>query len=92
MDRALAHSTNYRLVLYWLLGLAIGSVLLSQLPLPHTFTVVLIFVAATVKAWLVVWYFMHLRFEHMLIPALILTPMLAFAILLLVLYPDIAWR
>ena len=44
------------------------------------------------KAGLVVWYFMHLKFERLLIYMLIVTPLIAFAILLLVLFPEIAFR
>ena len=83
---------NYVLVWYWLLGLALASVLVSALPLSHTFTVVLVFAAATVKAVLIVLYYMHLRSERWLIYALVLVPLALFGILLLVLLPEIANR
>jgi cytochrome c oxidase subunit 4 len=92
MNAAQVHHPNYYAVWYWLLGLAIGSVLISRSPLPHRFVIVLIFAAAAVKAGLVVWYFMHLKFERLLIYMLIVTPLIAFAILLLVLFPEIASR
>ena len=91
MTGARAHP-NYVLVWYWLLGLALASVLVSALPLSHTFTVVLVFAAATVKAVLVALYYMHLRFERWLIYALALVPLALFGILLLVLLPEIASR
>lgn len=83
---------NYVLVWYWLLGLALASVLVSALPLSHTFTVVLVFAAATVKALLVALYYMHLRFERGLMYALVLVPLALFGILLLVLFPEIPSR
>jgi cytochrome c oxidase subunit 4 len=83
---------HYVTVWYWLLGLALGSVLVSLLPLPHPVIITLIFVAATVKAVLVALYYMHLRYEHLLICALVLVPLLLFALLVLVLLPDIAHR
>ena len=83
---------NYVVVWYWLLGLALASVLVSTLHLPHTSTVGLIFAAATAKALLVVLYYMHLRCEPWLIYALILVPLVLFGVLLLVLFPEIANR
>ena len=56
----------------------------------HTFTVVLVFAAATVKALLVALYYMHLRFERRLVYALALVPLVLFGMLLLVLLPEIA--
>lgn len=91
MVRATKH-TQYITVWCWLLGLALGSVLCSLLPLPQTVIVGLIFVAATVKAVLVTRYYMHLKYEHLLICTLVLVPLGLFASLLLVLFPDIAWR
>jgi len=91
MSNAKTHP-NYVLVWYWLLGLALASVLVSTLPLPHTFTIVLVFSAALVKALLVALYFMHLRFEGGLIYALALVPLVLFGTLLLVLFPEIAYR
>ena len=91
MATASAHP-NYLTVWFWLVGLAVASVLVSALPLPHRLIIGLIFVAATVKALLVALYYMHLKFEQLLISALVLIPLVLFGILLLVLFPDIAFR
>ncbi len=80
---------NYVLIWYWLLGLALVSVLLSALPIPQAVTLFLIFAAACVKAVLVALYYMHLRFESVLIIALLLVPILLFIALLLVVFFDI---
>ena len=82
------HHPNYVAIWFWLIGLALGSVLISALPLPHTWTLVIIFVAAFVKAWLVALYYMHLRFERLLILSLVIVPLVFFAILLGILFYD----
>jgi cytochrome c oxidase subunit 4 len=80
-------------VWWWLVGLGLASVLVSTLlPVPHALVVGLIFAAAVVKAVLVALYYMHLRFERLLIYALVLVPLVFLAVLLLVLLPDIAWH
>ncbi len=86
-----SHHPNYVAVWYWLIGLALLSVLVSALPLSHSLVVVLIFAFAGVKALLVALYFMHLRFEHLLISVLVLLPLTFFVVLVLVLLPDIAF-
>jgi caa(3)-type oxidase subunit IV len=84
--------SKYVVVWYWLLGLALASVLVSALPVSHTLIVVLVFGAATVKALLVALYYIHLRFEPRLVYALALVPLVLFGVLLLVLLPEIASR
>ena len=80
---------NYVAIWYWLVGLALGSVLVSALPLPHSVILVLIFAAAFAKAWLVALYYMHLRFERLFILALVVIPLAFFVILLVVLFYDV---
>jgi cytochrome c oxidase subunit 4 len=81
---------NYVVIWYWLVGLAIVSVLLGSLPPP--INIILLFMAATAKAVLVALYYMHLRFERLLISVLMLVPLVLFGILLLVLFPDITFH
>jgi cytochrome c oxidase subunit 4 len=83
------HHPNYVTIWYWLVGLALVSVFSSALPLPHELVLVLIFSAALVKAVLVALYYMHLRFEQLLIYFLVLVPLVSFFILLLVLLADL---
>jgi cytochrome c oxidase subunit 4 len=83
------HHPNYVAIWYWLVGLALISVLVSALPLPHGLVLVLIFAAAFTKAVLVALYYMHLRFERLLIFLLVFAPLLGFVILVLVLFADI---
>jgi caa(3)-type oxidase subunit IV len=86
------HHPNYVAVWYWLVGLAILAVLVSALPVPHTFAMAVIFMAAVVKATLVALYYMHLRWEWVLLGSLVVVPLAFFAVLLLVLFADIAWH
>jgi cytochrome c oxidase subunit 4 len=83
------HHPNYVAIWYWLVGLALVSVLVSGLPLPHELVLVVIFAAAFVKAVLVALYYMHLRFEQLLIYFLVLVPLTSFIILVVVLLADI---
>ena len=83
------HHPDYVAIWYWLVGLALVSVLVSALPLPHELVLVVIFTAAFVKAVLVALYYMHLRFERLLIYFLVFVPLAFFFILVLVLFTDI---
>ena len=80
---------NYVLIWYWLLGLALVSVLLSALPIPQAVTLFLIFAAACVKAVLVALYYMHLRFERTaLVVSLVGATLATAAVLFFLLVPD----
>jgi len=81
---------NYVAVWFWLVGLMVTSVAISQLPFSKSATDVVIFAIAGVKAVLVALNFMHLRFERLLIYSLAIVPLLLFFILTAVLFPDIA--
>lgn len=83
---------NYIAVWLWLVGLLIASVVISYLPISRGLAVLLIFVAAFVKAMLVALDYMHLKFEQPLIYAMAIIPLAIFVVLWIVLYPDIALR
>lgn len=84
------HHPNYVAIWGWLILLALFSVLIGAFPLAYGITLLIIFEVAVIKSLLVVMYFMHLRFEPLLIYALLIIPLLFFAILVMVLFPDIA--
>jgi cytochrome c oxidase subunit 4 len=90
MSEQAHHHPNYVAVWIWLLLLATFSVVLSFPPLSQPITLLLIFEAAVVKAVLVAMYFMHLKFERLLIYSLVIVPLVFFGILMLVILPDIA--
>ena len=83
---------NYTAIWLWLLGLMGLSVAASFLPGGRTFAVVVIFLVAFVKAILVAANFMHLRFEPVLIYALVLIPLLFLVVLAAKLLPDFVWH
>jgi caa(3)-type oxidase subunit IV len=83
------HHPNYVVIWYWLVGLALVSVFSSALPIPHELVLVLIFTAAFVKVVLVALYYMHLRFERLLIYFLVFVPLVSFIVLVVVLLADI---
>lgn len=83
---------NYVAVWLWLVALLIASVGVTTLPVPTGVALSLIFAMALVKAVLVALNYMHLKFEHLLIYAMAIVPLVIFFILWIVLYPDIALR
>jgi caa(3)-type oxidase subunit IV len=83
---------NYVAIWIWLLALAIGSIVLSRMPMGHTTVVVLIFLLALVKALLVALNYMHLRYERLLIYAIVLVPVAFVLILVFALIPDMVFR
>ena len=80
---------GYVKVWIWLMALAIVSVAVSLLPLPKPFINAFVFIVAAVKAALVALYFMHLRFERVLIWSLALIPLCFFIILTAVIVYDV---
>ena len=83
---------NYTAIWLWLLGLMGLGVAASFLPGGRTLAVVVVFAVACVKAVLVTANFMHLRFEPVLIYALVLIPLLFLVVLAAALLPDFVWH
>lgn len=83
---------NYTAIWLWLMALVGLSVAASFLPGGRTFAVLVIFATAFAKAILVLANFMHLRFEPVLIYALVLIPLLFLAVLAAALLPDFVWH
>lgn len=86
------HHPNYVAVWVWLVLLVIMSVLISSMPVAHSMALLLVFEVAVIKALLVAVYFMHLKFERPFIYSLVIVPLVFFAILVFVLFPDIAFH
>ena len=83
---------NYTAIWLWLVALLGLGVAASFLPGGRTFAVLVIFAIAFVKAILVAANFMHLRFEPLLIYALVLIPLLFLVVLAAALFPDFVWH
>ncbi len=80
---------NYFVVWVWLMALAIVSVVVSLLPFPKLLINAFVFIVAAIKTALVALNFMHLKFERLLIWALVLVPLSFYIILNAVLVHDI---
>lgn len=91
MSRTHAHP-NYVAVWAWLVFLLVISLLAVYLPFSQTVTVTLIFTVAAVKAFLVLVYFMRLRFESRWIHAIALVPVVLFIIMTVSLIPDVVYN
>lgn len=83
---------NYVAVWAWLVFLLIISLAAVYLPFSQTVTVMIIFVVAAVKAFLVVVNFMHLKFEQRLVRFIAIVPVVLFIIMTIALMPDIVYN
>lgn len=83
---------NYVAVWAWLVFLLAISLAAVYLPFSQTVTVVLIFVVAAVKAFLVLVNFMHFRVEHRLVHLIAIVPVIFFIIMTIALIPDIVYN
>ena len=83
---------NYMKIFWWLLALTIVEVGVVYAHLPKITMVAALILMALLKAFLVAWNFMHLRFEKAALVAVVGLPLCLLIILLLGLMPDIAHR
>lgn len=81
---------NYMKIFWWLLALTLVEVGIVYMHLPKLFLAMALILMAFAKAFLVAWYFMHLRSERWTLVAMVGLPMLLLADLFLGLMPDIA--
>jgi cytochrome c oxidase subunit 4 len=91
-DTAAHAEPNYMAIFWWLLALTIIEVGVVYTPLARWCTVTALVLLALLKAFLVAWNFMHLRFEKPVLIAMVGLPLLLLIDLLLGLMPDIAHR
>jgi caa(3)-type oxidase subunit IV len=83
---------NYMKIFWWLLALTIVEVGVVYAHLPKVTMVVALVLLALAKAFLVAWYFMHLRSEKTALIMMVGLPLLLLMDLLFGLMPDIAHR
>ncbi|MFQ5675072.1 MAG: cytochrome C oxidase subunit IV family protein [bacterium] len=86
------HHPRYVAIWGWLVLLLFISVAAVLLPFSQTVTIAFIFTVAVVKAVLVAVYFMHLKFEEILVRYIAIVPVLLFIIMTLTLIPDIVYN
>lgn len=84
-------SVGYLTIWVWLIVLLAAGVALLAVP-SKTLGVVLIFAVASVKAFLVLRHYMHVRHQPLMIYAMLAVPVLLAVALTIVLLPDIAFR
>jgi len=85
-------SVGYHTIWVWLMILlAIGVALLAA-PVSKTVAVILIFSVASVKAFLVLRHYMHVRHQPLMVYVMLAVPLLLAIALAIVLMPDIAFR
>jgi caa(3)-type oxidase subunit IV len=84
-------SVGYLTIWVWLIVLLAAGVALLAVP-SKTLAVVLIFSVASVKAFLVLRHYMHVRHQPLMVYALLAVPLLLAIALTIVLLPDIAFR
>ena len=75
-----ASAKTYLKIWGWLAGLMLLGVLLSELPIAKTTIVLLVLALSSVKAGLVVLYYMHLKFERRILAFVLLAPCLLLAL------------
>ena len=83
---------GYVTIWVWLVALLAVGVALILLPLSKVAAVILIFAVATLKAFLVVRHYMHLKHQPLLVYAVLGIPVLLAIALVFVLMPDIAFK
>jgi len=81
---------NYMKIFWWLLALTIIEVGIVYAHLPKLAMIAALILMALIKAFLVAWNFMHLRFEKSTLIAVVGLPLLLLGVLLLVKIKDIA--
>ena len=83
---------NYMKIFWWLLALTIIEVVVVYAHMPKWSMITALILLALLKAFLVAWNFMHLRFEKMALIVMVGFPLLLLVDLFLGLMPDIAHR
>ena len=85
-------SVSYETIWVWLVVLLALGVALLVAPISKTLAVVLIFTVATVKAFLVLRHYMHVRGQPLMVYVILAVPLLLAIAMVLTLMPDIALR
>jgi cytochrome c oxidase subunit 4 len=76
MSQAHPHPRPYGLIFLSLLALTILEIFAANLPLPKTAVVLVLLSMAIVKAGLVAMFYMHLKFEKVLLTVIALSPLI----------------
>lgn len=90
MQTAVHEEPNYMKIFWVLLALTLVEVGITYLPIAKFFLVTALILMALAKAFLVAWYFMHLRSERWTLIVVTVIPLLLAVDLFIGLLPDIA--
>jgi len=90
MEQTAHAEPNYMAIFWWLFALTLVEVGVVYAHLIRWCTVTALVLLALMKAFLVAWNFMHLRFEKTILIAMVGLPLLLLVDLFLGLMPDIA--
>jgi cytochrome c oxidase subunit 4 len=85
------HSGGYRVywvVWFWLLVITVLEVGVVLVHVPRTLLILMLVTMALMKAWLIIAYFMHLRYERLSFIYAVITPLFLGVILFFALVPD----
>ena len=85
-----AHSRPYGKIFLSLFALTLFEVFAANLPIPKTAIIVLLVFLAFVKAGLVAMFYMHLRFEKMLLTLTLVAPLIFTVIFILLIGFDLS--
>lgn len=85
------HKVNALAVFAWLFVLTVAEVGLVYLGLSKAMLVVLLIGSAVLKALIVAYFFMHLKFEGKLIWVMLLAVLALGAVFLIALFPDMVY-
>ena len=88
MDSTHASAKTYLAIWGWLAGLMLLGVALSALPISKRTIVLLVLALSSVKATLVVLYYMHLKFDRRLLAVVLLAPFVLILLALSVVFSS----
>ena len=84
MTQTSSTSRTYLVIWFWLAGLMLVSVALSELPLAKATIVSLVLLLSTIKALLVALYYMHLKADRRLLTVVAVVPFVVITVAVLV--------
>jgi cytochrome c oxidase subunit 4 len=80
---------NYMAIFWWLLALTLIEVGVVYLHIGRIYLITALIILAFAKAFLVAWYFMHLKFEKLSLILIVIIPLALAVDLFLGILPDV---
>ncbi|HAH05015.1 MAG TPA: cytochrome-c oxidase [Elusimicrobia bacterium] len=93
MEREQGHVVEYAVLLrVWAALLVLTALLLAASRLSPALAVLALLTLTPLKAWLVLYFFMHLRYEGLLLKGMVLTALSTLLVFIGMLFLDIGFR